>query len=100
MFLQEIVQPRILEQVVACKDDIAQQYLMQCLIQGFPDEFHLASLDILLGTLPQLQLGVKVHIVLSSLLDRLGRCRSVFVIGFQTLQSSKWPLFCATGCQE
>lgn len=71
--LQEIVQPRILEQVVACKDDIAQQYLMQCLIQGFPDEFHLASLEVLLGTLPQLQLGVKVHIILSSLLDRLGR---------------------------
>lgn len=71
--MQEVVQPRILEQVVACKDDIAQQYLMQCLIQGFPDDFHLASLEPLLGTLPQLQLGVKVHVVLSSLLDRLSK---------------------------
>lgn len=71
--LQEIVQPRILEQVVACKDDIAQQYLMQCIIQGFPDEFHLGSLDALLQCLPQLQPRVKVHVVLSSLLDRLAR---------------------------
>ena len=67
------MQPRIMEQVVACKDDIAQQYLMQCVIQCFPDEFHLGTLDALLGTLPQLQPGVKVHVVLSSLLDRLAR---------------------------
>jgi hypothetical protein len=71
--IQEVVQPRIMEQVVACKDDIAQQYLMQCLIQGFPDEFHLGALEPLLATLPQLQLGVKVHVILSSLLDRLAK---------------------------
>ena len=28
-----LVLPRVLEQVVGCKDDIAQQYLMQALIQ-------------------------------------------------------------------
>lgn len=67
------MQPRIMEQVVACKDDIAQQYLMQCIIQGYPDDFHLGTLDALLGTLPHLQPGVKVHVVLSSLLDRLSR---------------------------
>lgn len=27
------VLPRVIEQVVSCKDDIAQQYLMQCIIQ-------------------------------------------------------------------
>ena len=71
--VQALVQPRMMEQVVACKDDIAQQYLMQCVIQCFPDEFHLGTLDALLGTLPQLQPGVKVHVILSSLLDRLAR---------------------------
>ena len=25
----------------SCKDTIAQQYLMECIIQVFPDEFHL-----------------------------------------------------------
>jgi len=27
------VLPRVMEQVVSCKDGIAQQYLMQCIIQ-------------------------------------------------------------------
>jgi Vacuolar protein sorting-associated protein 35 len=30
----EVVLPRVLEQVVGCRDDIAQQYLMQALIQA------------------------------------------------------------------
>ena len=65
--------PRVLEQVVSCRDDIAQQYLMQCIIQGFPDDFHLGTLSGLLAALPQLQPGVRVHVILSSLLDRLAR---------------------------
>ena len=62
-----------MEQVVSCKDEIAQQYLMQCIIQGFPDEFHLGTLTILLSSLPELQSGVKVHLIIASLLDRLNR---------------------------
>ena len=62
-----------MEQVVQCKDHIAQQYLMQCIIQGFPDEFHVSTLDVLLGALPELQGSVKVHVILASMLDRLAR---------------------------
>lgn len=71
---QEVVQPRMMEQVVSCRDDIAQQYLMQCVIQGFPDECHLRTLPALLAALPELQAGVRVHLILASLLDRLARC--------------------------
>ena len=60
-------------QVVSCKDELAQQYLMQCIIQGFPDAFHLATLDALLGALPELQPGVRLHAVMASLMDRLAR---------------------------
>eukprot|EP00775_Hariotina_reticulata_P005658 gene5658-5897_t len=67
------VLPRLLEQVVSCKDELAQQYLMQCVIQGFPDAFHLGSLDALLGALPELQSGVRLHAVMASLMDRLAR---------------------------
>ena len=67
------VLPRVLEQVVNCKDGIAQQYLMQCVIQGFPDAFHLGTMDALLAALPDLQPEVKVHVVMSSLLDRLAK---------------------------
>lgn len=45
-------------QVVNCKDEIAQLYLMECIIQVFPDEYHLQTLDVLLGACPQLQVGI------------------------------------------
>ena len=62
-----------MDQIVSCRDDIAQQYLMQAVIQGFPDEFHLGTLPSLLSAVGKLQPGVKIHTVLSSLLDRLAR---------------------------
>ncbi|KAF2324709.1 hypothetical protein GH714_016428 [Hevea brasiliensis] len=56
---------------VNCKDEIAQYYLMDCIIQVFPDEYHLLTLDALLGACPQLQLTVDVKTVLSQLMERL-----------------------------
>ena len=44
------VLPKILEIIVICKDTLAQQYLMDCVIQAFPDEYHLQSLEQLLET--------------------------------------------------
>mmetsp|Transcript_10243 Transcript_10243/g.17835 ORF Transcript_10243/g.17835 Transcript_10243/m.17835 type:complete len:833 (-) Transcript_10243:476-2974(-) len=67
------VLPRVMEQVVSCRDDIAQQYLFQAVIQVFPDSFHLGTLDTLLGALAEMQPGVKVHTVVASLMDRLAR---------------------------
>ncbi|KAG2501801.1 hypothetical protein HYH03_000301 [Edaphochlamys debaryana] len=67
------VLPRVLDQITSCKDDLAQLYLMQALIQGFPDRFHLGTLEALLGVLPQLQPGVKIHSVMAALMDRLAR---------------------------
>jgi hypothetical protein len=52
---REVVLPRVLEQVVNCKDELAQYYLMDCIIQVFPDDFHLQTLETLLGACPQLQ---------------------------------------------
>ena len=45
MYSDEVL-PRILEQLVNCKDQIAQQYLLDAIIQVFPDEFHLETLDV------------------------------------------------------
>ena len=39
------VLPGVLEQVVSCRDAIAQEYLMECIIQVFPDEMHLSTLN-------------------------------------------------------
>ncbi|KAH7566244.1 hypothetical protein JRO89_XS08G0123800 [Xanthoceras sorbifolium] len=68
---KETVLPRVLEQVVNCKDDIAQYYLMDCIIQVFPDEYHLQTLEILLDAFPQLQPSVDIKTVLSRLMERL-----------------------------
>ncbi|CAI0435156.1 unnamed protein product, partial [Linum tenue] len=68
---RENVLPRVLEQVVNCKDELAQYYLMDCIIQVFPDEYHLQSLETLLAACPHLQPTVDVKTVLSQLMDRL-----------------------------
>ncbi|XP_039011813.1 vacuolar protein sorting-associated protein 35A-like isoform X2 [Hibiscus syriacus] len=68
---KDTVLPRVLEQVVNCKDEIAQYYLMDCIIQVFPDEYHLQTLDVLLGAFPQLQPTVDIKTVLSRLMERL-----------------------------
>ncbi|CAI5958888.1 unnamed protein product [Closterium sp. NIES-65] len=58
-------------QIVNCRDEIAQQYLMDCLIQVFPDDFHLNTLETLLGACPELQPSVDVRTIMSQLMDRL-----------------------------
>ena len=67
----EIVLPRIIEQVVNCKDELAQNYLMDCVIQVFPDEFHIKNLETFLGTLRDL--AISGEEVLFGLCDRLAR---------------------------
>ena len=44
---------------------------MECIIQVFPDEWHLNTLDIILKTCGELQEGVNVKSILVSLIDRL-----------------------------
>ncbi|WZZ70329.1 hypothetical protein YC2023_081699 [Brassica napus] len=68
---RDTVLPRVLEQIVNCRDEIAQYYLMDCIIQVFPDEYHLQTLDVLLGACPQLQPSVDIMTVLSRLMERL-----------------------------
>lgn len=53
-------------QVVNCKDELAQFYLMDCIIQVFPDEYHLQTLDVLLGAYPQLQVSDLVLVGVTS----------------------------------
>ncbi|KAK0395806.1 hypothetical protein QR680_001438 [Steinernema hermaphroditum] len=68
---RKTILPGILEQSVSCKDPISQEYLMECIIQVFPDEFHLATLDEFLEACAELHQGVQIKNVLSALIDRL-----------------------------
>ena len=65
------VLPKILEEVVSCKDTIAQSYLMDCIIQVFPDEFHLATLETFLHNCTLLKEKVSVRTILDALMNRL-----------------------------
>eukprot|EP01041_Mallomonas_annulata_P001296 gene1296-2508_t len=68
---KENILPRILEQITDCKDTIAQSYLMDCIIQVFPDDFHLVTLETLLQTCTLLKEKVNVRTVLEALMERL-----------------------------
>ncbi|KAI0344207.1 vacuolar protein sorting-associated protein 35 [Trametopsis cervina] len=63
--------PSILQQVVSCKDVIAQEYLMEVVIQVFTDEFHLHSLGPFLSATAQLHPKVNIKQIVIALIDRL-----------------------------
>ena len=80
---------RILDQVIACKDAMAQQYLLDCTVQVFPDDFHLESLSLLLSTCAQTQKSVDLRPVLINLMNRL----RVFLSANQQVTGSAADVF-------
>ncbi|CDI97073.1 vacuolar protein sorting 35 [Echinococcus multilocularis] len=68
--------PNILTQVIQCHDVIAQEYLMDVIVQTFPDEFHAATLPQLLQACEHLQPAVRLKPIIGSLVERLLRCIS------------------------
>ncbi|CAG9335631.1 unnamed protein product [Blepharisma stoltei] len=68
---QELVMPKIMEIVVSNKDAISQQYLMDCVIQAFSDDYHLQTLQLLLETCSNLQPTVDIQSIVITLLNRL-----------------------------
>ncbi|OTA54367.1 vacuolar protein sorting-associated protein 35 [Hypoxylon sp. EC38] len=61
----------LLEQVVQCRDVLAQEYLLEIITQVFPDEFHLHTLDQFLGAVSRLNPHVNVKAIVIGLMDRL-----------------------------
>lgn len=68
-----IILPRILDQIVACHDPLAQAYLMDCIIQVFPDEFHIQTLEVVLSVCPKLREKVNIRTILHSIMSRLAK---------------------------
>ncbi|RDW94377.1 putative vacuolar protein sorting-associated protein 35 [Coleophoma crateriformis] len=65
-----ILQP-LLEQVVQCRDVLAQEYLLEVITQVFPDEFHLHTLDQFLAAVSRLNPHVNVKVIVIAMMDRL-----------------------------
>jgi len=60
-----------LKETVNCKDVIAQEYLMECVIQVFPDEYHLFTLETFLKSIQHLKSKVNVNSIIVSMMNRL-----------------------------
>ena len=65
------VLPRILAQVREIKDAMAQQYLLDCTIQVFPDELHLKTLEQILASCTEVQPDVDLKPIFKNLMERL-----------------------------
>lgn len=65
-----ILQP-LLEQVVQCRDVLAQEYLLEIITQVFPDEYHLHTLDQFLAAVSRLNPHVNVKAIVIGLMNRL-----------------------------
>lgn len=63
--------PKILEQVVTFKDTMAQQYLFESMIQVFPDEFHIRTLEQTLSAYAKALPTVDMKPIMVTLMKRL-----------------------------
>jgi vacuolar protein sorting-associated protein 35 len=66
-----LILPDVLEQIINCKDVLAQEYLMEAVIQVFQDDFHLRTLSPFLSAVAQLNPRVSPKSIYISLIDRL-----------------------------
>lgn len=65
------VLPKVLQEVVDCKDRLAQNYLMDCIIQVFSAEFHIHTLQTFLQTCATLEPDADVISILITLMQRI-----------------------------
>ncbi|KAI9297512.1 vacuolar protein sorting-associated protein 35 [Neoconidiobolus thromboides FSU 785] len=63
--------PELLEQIINCKDLIAQEYLMEAIIQVFQDDFHLRTLTPFLASIANLHPQLSAKGIVISFIDRL-----------------------------
>jgi len=63
--------PMVLEQVIQCRDVLAQEYLMEVITQVFTDDLHLRTLDQFLSATAKLNPSVNVKQIISAMIDRL-----------------------------
>merc|ERR1712238_276521 len=67
----QVILPTVLDQIVLCGDPLSQAYLIDCIVQVFPDEYHIETMPILLGVCSKLRDKVNIRTILISLMDRL-----------------------------
>jgi vacuolar protein sorting-associated protein 35 len=67
----QVILPTVLDHIVISADPLAQAYLIDCITQVFPDEYHIETMPILLGVCPKLRDKVNIRTILQALMSRL-----------------------------
>lgn len=67
----QVILPTVLDHIIISEDPLAQAYLIDCIVQVFPDEYHIETMPILLAACPKLRDKVNIRTILGSLMERL-----------------------------
>ncbi|KPI44650.1 Vacuolar protein sorting-associated protein 35 [Cyphellophora attinorum] len=70
MYQSMLISP-LLEQVVQCRDVLAQEYLLEVITKVFPDDYHLHTLHQMLSAIARLNPHVDMKKIVIGLMDRL-----------------------------
>lgn len=70
---QDEILPKIIQILLETKDQLSQQYLMECIIHAFPDDFNIQCMSTILDTTTKLIPSVDVKGLLIALMDKLAR---------------------------
>lgn len=70
-YYAESALPKILDHVLSVKDTMSQQYLFESMIQVFPDEFHIRTLEQVLASYTKAQPSVDMKPIMVTLMRRL-----------------------------
>ena len=65
--------PKLIEILLENRDSLSQQYIMECIIQAFPDEYNIQCMDEILKTATQLDENVDVKTLFIILMEKLAR---------------------------
>jgi vacuolar protein sorting-associated protein 35 len=68
---KDVIMPCILEQVRACREPLAQGYVLESITQVFPAEFHIETIDELFGVLTHLEDEVQTLGLVTGVIRRL-----------------------------
>jgi vacuolar protein sorting-associated protein 35 len=68
---KEIIMPCIVEQVQACRESLAQTYIIESITQVFPCEFHIETLSELFGLFTRVEDDVQTLTLVNAIIGRL-----------------------------
>ncbi|EAY13784.1 hypothetical protein TVAG_468000 [Trichomonas vaginalis G3] len=65
-----IILPFLAKHVELCEDSLGQEFILQSIIQAFPEEYHVATIDDLFSMFGKVEQGVRILLIVNQLLER------------------------------